>query len=267
MSSSTPASADLRPFVVTGCARSGTTYMAALLSGIGLRVGHEVVFGPRTRRFEGWQGQHGDSSWLAAPFLDQIDDALVFHQVRHPLKVVKSLVGVRFFADRGQIFLQGDDAYTRAKWKVREALMAAGHVERSAKGPRPHKVYRAYLDAYAPQLWRHPTEVERALDYWMTWTRLVTEKARPEHYDVHPVESLSPGFVAEMLWRVGLPVSDGHVALAMDKVPQDLNTRKVASLEWRDIPDGPLKRAAAAYAEELGYVPADPSARPGATSR
>src|SRR5690242_2679693 len=104
----------LQPFVVTGCARSGTTYMSALLSGLGLRIGHEVVFGPRTRSFDGWQGQHGDSSWLAAPFLGDLGDAPVFHQVRHPLKVVRSLVGVRFFADRSAAFLHGDDLYTRA---------------------------------------------------------------------------------------------------------------------------------------------------------
>ena len=161
---------DLRPFVVTGCARSGTAYTAAVLSGLGLRCGHEVVFGPRTRGFDGWHGQHGDSSWLAAPFLDQLGDALVFHQVRHPLKVVRSLVGVRFFADRGAAFLHGDDAYTRAKWAVRERLTAAGHVEQSDKGPRPHKVYREFVRTYAPELWEPATEVERSLRYWLTWT-------------------------------------------------------------------------------------------------
>lgn len=252
----------LRPFVVTGCARSGTTYMGALLGGLGLDVGHEVVFGPRTRGFTGWQGHHGDSSWLAAPFLGELGDALVAHQMRHPLKVVRSLVGVRFFADRGVLFLHGDDAYTRAKWAVRERLMAAGHVEASDKGARPHKLYRGYLAAYAPQVWEPATEPERALAYWLTWTRMVRANARPENYLAHHVELLSPEIVSDLLERIGLQVTPGHVALAMQKVPGDLNTRRVASLEWSDLPDTPLVREAAAYAESLGYVPADPKVKP-----
>jgi len=257
---------DLKPFVVTGCARSGTTYMAAVLSGLGLRFGHEVVFGPRTRGFDGWHGQHGDSSWLAAPFLDQIGDAPVFHQIRHPLKVVRSLVGVRFFADRGPAFLHGDDLYTRAKWGVRERLMAAGHVERSDKGPRPHKVYREYVATYAPELWDPPTEPERALLYWLTWTRKVIATARPENYTAHHIELLDEHVIADLLARVGVPVSPQHVALAMAKVPKDTNTRKVAALDWSDLPDTPLRREAEEYAAELGYVVTDPSVRPGAAA-
>jgi hypothetical protein len=257
----------LRPFVVTGCARSGTTYMAALLSGLGLRIGHEVVFGPRTRSFDGWRGLNGDSSWLAAPFLADLDDALVFHQVRHPLKVVRSLVGIRFFAERTPLFLAGDDLYTRAKWQVRERLMAAGHVEHSDKGPRPHKVYRAFVDTYAPQLWEPATEPERALRYWLDWTRLIVANAEPDAYAVHHVERLEEDVVSEMLGRVGLEVTPEHVALAMTKVPQDTNSIRIAPLEWSDLPDTPLRREAEAYAEELGYVAADPSVLPRATQR
>ena len=259
-------SSPLRPFVVTGCARSGTTYMGALLAGLGVRIGHEAVFGPRTRGFDGWHDQNGDSSWLAAPFLDQIGDALVFHQVRHPLKVVRSLVGVRFFADRGPLFLHGDDAYTRVKWAVRERLMAAGHVERSEHGPRPHKLYRAFLAEYAPGLWEQPTEAERALQYWLTWTRKVVETARPENYTRHHVEHLDEHVVTDLLARVGLTVTPEHVALAMTKVPQDLNTRRVADLGWDQLPDSELKREAEQYAVHLGYAPDDPTVLPQRTA-
>lgn len=261
------ATPDLRPFVVTGCARSGTTYLAVLLSGLGLRVGHEVLFGPRTRGFEGWQGQHGDSSWLAAPFLGELGDALVLHQVRHPLKVVRSLVGVRFFADRGPAFLHGDDLYTRAKWRVREQLMAAGHVERSDKGPRPHKVYREFVRVYAPELWAPETEAERALRYWTLWNRMVLDGAAPESYRRHHLEELDAERVAAALAEIGLDVSPGHVALAMEKVPRDLNTRRVASLEWADLPPGEARRDAEQLAEELGYDPADPGRAPRRTAR
>src|SRR4051794_440119 len=194
----------LRPFVVTGTARSGTAYTAMLLSGLGLRIGHEDVFGPRTRSFDGWHGQDGDSSWLAAPFLDQLPDALVLHQVRHPLKVVRSLVGVRFFADRSRLFLESDDAYTRVKWKVRESLMRAGHVPDSDHGPRPHKVYRAFLDTYEPGLWRFHTEAERALAYWVRWTHRIREHSGDERYRCYQLERLDPEHVSPLLGEMGL---------------------------------------------------------------
>ena len=85
----------LRPLLVTGCARSGTAYASAVLEGIGLDVGHEAVFGPRTRRFEGFGETHGDSSWLAVPFLDILpEDTYVLHQTRHPQAAPRGLLGV-----------------------------------------------------------------------------------------------------------------------------------------------------------------------------
>jgi hypothetical protein len=253
---------ELQPFVVTGCARSGTTYISAVLSGLGLRCGHEVVFGPRTRAFTGFGEQHGDCSWLAAPFLGQTGDALVFHQVRHPLKVVRSLLGVRFFADRGALFLRGDDLYTRVKWRLREQLAAAGHVEPSTKLHRPHLVYRGFLHEYAPQVWLPGSEAERALAYWVTWTRMIRELKDQPRYHVHHVEHLDAAAIAAMLRRVGLDVAEGHVALAMEKVPTDLNTRRVAPLEWSDLPDTALRREAAELAGELGYTVEDPRTAP-----
>lgn len=254
----------LRPLVVTGCARSGTAYLGKVVGGLGLRFGHEVVFGPRTRAFPGWQGQHGDASWLAAPFLTQLgQDVLVHHQVRHPLKVVRSLVGVRFFADRNASFLHADDAWTRAKWAVRQRLEAAGHVEESHKGPRPHKVYRAYLAEFAPGLWDEATETERALRYWVQWTRMILETAPQLDYRRLPLELLDAERLAAVLRAVGLEIDAGHVALAMSKVSDSFNTRRVAhNLEWDDFPRTRLRREAEELASELGYDVTDPTRRP-----
>jgi hypothetical protein len=260
--------ADLRPFVVTGTARSGTTYMAALLGGLGLDLGHEDLFGPRTRSFDGWHGKLGDSSWLAAPFLGDLGDALVFHQVRHPLKVARSLLGMKFLADRSGAYLLVDDAYCRAKWKIRERLMAAGHVPFSDHGPRPNKVYRDYVTTYAPQLWEPASEVERVLLYWHDWTRMVISNAKPDHYHRSHRETLSAEGIAELLGLVGLTVSPQHIALAMAKVPSDTNTYgPPPKLEWDEVPAGAIKDRVAALAEDLGYDPADPRRTPGGLTR
>jgi hypothetical protein len=255
----------LRPFVVTGCARSGTTYLSVVLSRLGLRCGHEVVFGPRTRSFEGFRGQHGDSSWLAVPFLPELPaDTLVLHRVRHPLRVVRSLLGIRFFDDRSAAFLTGDVAYTQIKWRVREELMARGEVEPSDKGPRPHRVYRTYLKTYAPDVWAEATAAERALRYWVDWNRRVEDEHSRGRLEVHRhfVETIDDAGLARELAAIGLPVGADHVSMVTEAVPRDTNTKRVLDASWDDLPDGPARRAAEALAADYGYDPRDPSALP-----
>ena len=77
-----------RLLLITGCARSGTTYISKLLAEAGLRIGHE-----RVRR-------NGICSWDLAVDPDegrwnvkkgQYNFAHIFHQVRHPLKTISSV--------------------------------------------------------------------------------------------------------------------------------------------------------------------------------
>jgi hypothetical protein len=255
--------ADLSPFVVTGCARSGTAYLAAVFSRLGLSCGHEVVFGPRTRRFDGFDGQHGDSSWLAAPFLAQLpDDTLILHRVRHPLKVVRSLLGVRFFTDRGRAFLTGDDLYTKVKWQVRRHLTRLGHVEPSDKGPRPHVIYRRYLRQYAPQVWAETTPSDRALRYWCDWNRMILAHAGRDGYRRHHVETLDDAGIAAMLAEIGVQVSPSHVGLVTRVVPRDLNSRRLTDIGWDALPDSPARRDAEMMAGSFGYDPRAPDRPP-----
>lgn len=74
--------------LVTGCARSGTGYISAVLKLCGLDIGHEYV------------GEDGCSSWpmavdaLACPWgptTQGLEFEHTFHQVRHPLLVISSV--------------------------------------------------------------------------------------------------------------------------------------------------------------------------------
>jgi hypothetical protein len=242
--------------------------MSVVLSRLGLRCGHEVVFGPATRSFPGFGTQHGDSSWLAVPFLDQLptgeDGAVVLHRVRHPLKVVRSLLGVRFFDDRSSAFLSADVAYTTVKWRVREVLMALGEVEPSDKGARPHARYRAYVRTFAPEVWPEPTPAERALRYWVGWNRRVEAVAAAGRLPVrrHFVETVTDADLADDLGVVGLPVSAEHVALVTEGVPKDVNSRRVSQVGWDDLPAGPARDAAEELALAYGYDPRVPGSVP-----
>lgn len=77
-----------RELLIIGCARSGTFYITEVLKACGLRIGHE------------WIRSDGVCSWEMTVDSEEVPwgDAKegcrfdhVFHQVRHPLKVISSL--------------------------------------------------------------------------------------------------------------------------------------------------------------------------------
>ena len=76
-------------FVIVGTGRSGTRYISEVLTASGIRCGHEQWWGlgGRSMRLD------GDASWLATFQLDGYRGR-VFHQVRDPIKVIRSLVGL-----------------------------------------------------------------------------------------------------------------------------------------------------------------------------
>lgn len=75
-------------FIITGTGRSGSGYIAQLLSAVGIPTGHEGVFNPmRTKR----EDLKGDSSWQAVPYLSEFE-GIVLHQTRHPAKFIRSMV-------------------------------------------------------------------------------------------------------------------------------------------------------------------------------
>lgn len=82
--------------VITGCGRSGTQYIAQLLTQIGFKCRHEKIFTPNLDPTtvvdveHKWEGYEVEVSWMAAPFLNQLPrDILIWHQIRNPLQVVR----------------------------------------------------------------------------------------------------------------------------------------------------------------------------------
>lgn len=85
-----------RPFLITGCGRSGTAWAASLFTALGYPCGHEVLFsydrsGPLTA---------SESSWLAVPYLDTLPPYTpVLRVVRDPFRVVQSIMAKGFLLD------------------------------------------------------------------------------------------------------------------------------------------------------------------------
>jgi len=84
-------------FVIVSTGRAGSTYTASLLSKADVKCSHEMWFTPSG--FYKNLRHHGDSSWLAVPYLEENPNLTekVVHQVRNPLDVVSSLYGIGFF--------------------------------------------------------------------------------------------------------------------------------------------------------------------------
>src|SRR6266536_2441135 len=84
-------------FVITGTPRSGTSYIARILSYLGIECGHELVFNPWNFRYQEMRSNGklwGESSWMAVPFLENIPSTTkVFHIVRNPIKTINSIIG------------------------------------------------------------------------------------------------------------------------------------------------------------------------------
>ncbi len=90
-------------FVITGTGRCGTGYAAEVLSSAGIACGHEEVFGPEggMEKARSSDASQGDSSWLAIEYLDalRLERVPIINLVRHPVAVVNSLVGMRFWSE------------------------------------------------------------------------------------------------------------------------------------------------------------------------
>jgi hypothetical protein len=189
----------MKRFIVTGCPRSGTAYTAALFSALGLRCGHEKVYGIAQAAGQApvdWNGADGDSSFLSVPFLP-VEDAVVLHQVRHPLEFTRSIVGIAFLSEhrRGQ--------------------------------PFPTIIEREVPEVYEPE-----READRAALLWREWNLRAQAHAdityRLEDFDIPLLLRLG-----ELL---ELDLSTDQAAQALDAVPRDVNRRaRNETVPWRRI--------------------------------
>ena len=114
-------------YIITGTGRCGTVYMARLLTSVGIPCGHETIFdnlgiGAAQMKIAGlspmgisrislmeyqaakdqwvsvpdWSGDLknivADSSYMAAPYLEQFPNAKIVQVTRNPIKVIDSFV-------------------------------------------------------------------------------------------------------------------------------------------------------------------------------
>lgn len=161
--------------VVTGTGRCGTVFMANLLTSMGWPCGHEAVFGPygmeRAREIlaGGLPPENspisrsgtifsegipivGDSSYMSAPFLKEID-ATVVHLVRNPINVVASLIGGVFRNFSGREPADFEDA-------------------------PDHILYESFMYKHVGELGDEMPQLDRGCLFYLRWNEMIEGSGR-----------------------------------------------------------------------------------------
>lgn len=190
--------------LVTGCGRSGTQFIAKVLSFCGLRCRHERVYGADSVEYNRdklgmlfdcrWRDHDAECSWLAAPYLDTLpEDVVVWHQLRHPLKILRCWVGHRL---------------------VIRTSEAAG------------RFISHHLPECLPPATEFP-EAELAIRYVLRWHEMIEDwgRAHADRYQRYRVEALGSVFLGSLLLSAGYPnrYTEAQEALA-GAVPKDVGS-------------------------------------------
>ena len=125
--------------IITGCCRSATTSVAN-----SLRLLHEVQFTP----YRDWhnlselhQKLRGEVSHIAAPFAETLLNdwnVSVVHLIRHPIKVINSLIGIDF-------------------WNTNH-----------------HRLHRAFIEKFT-DIPTNLDPIEKSMEYWYQWNKKLSD--------------------------------------------------------------------------------------------
>lgn len=247
----------MKRFVITGCARSGTGYTASLFTQLGVETGHETVFSPYTETFAGWGAAPGESSWLAAPFIDRLPPGtVVLHQVRRPVDVIQSLLGVHFFDQTGTQLRR--DARSLAQ--VVRARGVRGFTRRlvsgrwQGRGRRLRSDFVAFIQRHCPAVLDSDDEIERCVRYWIAWNRLIEDQASKADviYERYRLEDLDAALVVRLFEVLGTEVTRDAAVASLRSLPTNTNTRPAPPVRGSLTPlSSELISAARRYGYEL----------------
>jgi hypothetical protein len=242
-------------FVVTGTGRSGTAYMARLLSAAGHSCGHEELFTPHTSGPPAFGERQGDSSWLAAPFLPGLPEGcVVLHQVRNPLEVLRSFLGIQMFDDGFR--LPAQVRLRRQAWRLREqarARLGPG----SAQQPPPLRAdFGGFIRRHTPEVYASSDERVRGITHWVTWNRLVERAGdmADDRYVRYRLEDVDPALLARLDGLLGGDGDERRFRNAFATVPSDTNARaRVEGFDLASMPGSPHLDELVVMAAEYGY--------------
>ncbi len=167
-------------YIVVSSPRSGTGYTAEALNRLGLNCGHETWFFPGQAVYhKPGEKFWGDSSWLAAPFLDKMPPGtLVLHQTRDPIKTLDSMSGRR---------------------------QLRGNTEPAGEGPRGE--YTKFLKVYFDNWESRESQQERLARFWVEWNlKIQKQEGNPKlRYLRYKIEDMNEELLLSIASLIGAP--------------------------------------------------------------
>lgn len=216
---------DFRPFLVTGSGRCGTGYTAKCFEALGYPCGHEVAFNQKTVQsgtfLDVFEDRQCDSAPLAAPLIPLLSkNVVVFHQIRNPVEVVRSCMGIRLF--------ELDELLTNSRMDL----------------------VRATIQFPA-------NELEAAMSYWTQWNTLIGAAAADRVHAMYMIEELDGELLREMVGLIDpdrtLTDEDVTAAFAFAAPSHSANS-KSPSVTLASLPDGAHKQQMIEMALQVGYT-------------
>lgn len=204
----------MKKLLITGCGRSGTSFIAKVLRHVGLNATHETLFGLYRHTWPP-QREGAEASWLAVPYLEKLpEDVTVFQQIRNPLDVARSLIGFNFFG-------------------------------------RPQSLpFREFLFRHEPSIKTWSDPLDRSLAYWINWNIRVQEHAQVQYR----LESLTAVDLADFLRIAGFDVPASKLSRAFRDTGPRYNHRPRAKLPSATILERKLGPNLEKLAYSYGYT-------------
>lgn len=199
-------------FIVTGCGRSGTMFLARLFNMLGVRTSHEEFFTAYTPPraildFQVWLRRaktDGEVSNLACPAVRGI--APEVHRavlVRNPIAVIASLVG-------------GGEFSPESRYR-----------------PNVKFAFR-----HCPELDHDDSPVVLAMKYWLYWNRLALFAGDAKPFRVEDISRGNGKHAIRMLEYLGVTVDRDECGDLLDKIGERFNGgRRDPAIRWGSLPD------------------------------
>lgn len=224
-------------FLVTGCGRSGTGYIADLCNFNDIKCGHEAIFTPN--KINEWdETLIGESSWYAAPFLDsRFKDIPILHIVRNPVNVINSFYRLGLFSRfGGQNFLINSDFKFVMKnriFNIKKTINRLNHVYHN----------RSFLRKYTNCL-NEDSEILRLQTYWIEWNTLIENRVK--HYNLKYL-------------RIKLEDIENDISKINSHIRQEITNLKIQKVNqkqnysYRELPKLTFSTELKILAQRYGY--------------
>ena len=147
-------------YLIVGCGRSGTGYLANAISNSGKYCGHEELY--NLSGMNKFSQNIYESSWYSVPFLGELPKKVkILHIVRDPRRVIDSLYRIGLFSDsiwQHLTFGRPASFIKRSIFKPRSVIGRLSLVNR----------HRAYFKQYT-DIFSSEDEITRLQRYWLEW--------------------------------------------------------------------------------------------------